>query len=97
MPTKKPAVVLEDDDKRDAPRRAALRKILDRLDDICYQEAKNPPDKPLLRRWLMLALDLKISGHTVEHWARLGRIPAPMAKAIETRFGRAKVKYEDLI
>lgn len=79
-----------------AAQRAKLRRLLTRLDKVARKNL-NGEAATIKLRWYPLSQDLGVSLYTVEDWARKGRVPEPMAKAIEQRYGRSFVKAEDLI
>lgn len=73
-----------------AKRRAALRAKLDALDALAKETALGDPSTFAVR-WLALANKVGVSLHTVQLWARQGRVPGSPAMNMELLFGKAAV------
>ena len=71
-------------------RRMALRHLLDRMSDDAEQ--RWPQNGGAKVRWLPLAQEIKVSLHTVQHWARRGIVPKDQAETLIFRYGRVLPK-----
>lgn len=67
----------------DSQRREKFRDMLDAMD----AKARANGVKCLSFRWLALATDISVSLHTVQHWARQGRVNESTAKMLELKYG----------
>ena len=70
-------------------RRNVLRGLLDRMSDDAEQRWPQPGVKV---RWLPLAQEIKVSLHTVQHWARRGIVPRDQAETLMLRYSRVLPK-----